>query len=330
MTNFDRCLFFTLCGILLAIGVAMTLAAEKDGRKGLKNAGYTVTTISVIGYMIFGFLMFISFRWGYLLSGVVISGAIAAGVIALHHAIHETVQKRGLRIALRIVLTIVQLVLYIVCMLPVADDEKMVGALMALGFGLVMGVVYFLNKARWDRRRGRVLTDSPVMQQVVELCRSGNYVAVQILPDRVRLFSTLPTLNYCKSEDYNAASVTLKTPSKWDPWLKSGAWNLELIFQEYNYPAMSTEQMEKCADGLARRLGKFGVTHHHSSYSFTNKPYYDKSRSAYVRVTNVTHLFDDRLVFHLPTYREGVRLEEERQKARTKEAQSVPKRNSWE
>ena len=331
MSHFTKCFLMILSGILLAAGVAMTLAAEKNKREKLKNAGYVICTIGVFGYIVFGFLLLVTLRFGMMLVGIMVSAPVAVAVIALHYGISETVKKPAARKLLRVLLTIAHFAIYVLCAFPIARGEKQVSIPLALLCSVVLAAVYFIGKWIRKKKRAKVLVDSPVMKQALLLCKSGECVAVQILADRIRLFDRLPNPQYCKSEDHSSASLTLTPPWWWKSWLEGEGCFREVMFKDYDYPELKEEQMQLCAKGLVSALRGFGSAHHTSTHRQTTKAVYDESRNSYVKTTYVTKLFEDYLVFRLADFRAAERERQEAQKGKASGIQTAgTKGNSWE
>lgn len=330
MDHLTRCILFTLCGIPLALGGGMMAVGGHRNAPGQKHTGVALASLSGVGYLVFGAGLLFSLRLGYLLSGLLISLSLAAVTTALHSSIGKTVSSGFLRVLRRILLTVVQLVLYVVCLRKVGEKEKLVGVVMALGATALLGLDWLANERMWRRRRARKLVNSPVMVQVMELVKSRSCVAVQILPDRVRLFDRLPNTDFCKGEDYKAPAPSFTPPAHWAPWFRSGAWCHEVLFSAHDYPALDQEQVELCALGLRKKLPGFLSCHHHSSHSQTSKAVYNEERKAYVRTTYITHLYDDWLLFHQPTCKAMLRAMREEEKRHRTEAKAAPRGNSWE
>lgn len=329
MDHLTRCILFVLCSVPLSLGIGTTLIGLRREAKAQKISGILIAALSALASLYFGIGMLRLKGLPYLFAGILIACPLGVVAAALHNALDKSAANGFSRGMSRVLLTILHLAVWLGSMQLVGHDHMALGILVSIDAAVVLCLYWVF----WRNARAKKLASSPVMRRVVKLCREYKCVAVQLCPDRVRLFDHLPDQGFCKSELHYVPSQPFVPPALWAPWFAEGAWCQELKFADAEYPSMTQEQLELCAQGLKKKLKGFVSCHHHCTHRSSS---YTDTRDANdhivtTKTTYITHLYDDQLLYKKSALSSLQKNPENKKQRRKKQAQSAAaKQNSWE
>lgn len=324
MDHLNRCIFFVLCTVPMALGCGMIWVGNR--RKAIVQAilGGVLSVFATIGCVIFGLGMLLSLRWGYLLTGILISAPLAVFVTMIHDAMDRAVSNKFARFLLRFLLTVLHLAACVVCLRQEGAGHRARAIVMTY----VCSSLLYMWLRVWQRRRAKKLAETPVMLKVAELCDAYGCVAIQLQPDRARLFDHLPNTDFCHYENYRSKTPVFAPPDHWAPWFRNGAWVQEVKYATFDYPAMTEQQLEICAQGLRIMLSGFRSCNHHSYHKETDhKAVYDEYGDKKIAdgTITTTHLYDDQLLYKIDAYQAMKKAQKGGNPNNT-----PARRNSWE
>jgi hypothetical protein len=167
----------------------------------------------------------------------------------------------------------------------------------ALLAGAVTGIPGFLIA---NGKRKKVYRNNPVMKEVVSYCKDNNIVGIQCYPDRLRFFSGLDSVEYCKSDNYETYDDSYKANSyasrekKWSPRDNDRHLKATFFFAQRGYPDLPDVSI--FAEVLAQSLGGCRVVTHTESFK---RDYfrYDKSTDKKELVHETNILYKDHFVY---------------------------------
>lgn len=172
-----------------------------------------------------------------------------------------------------------------------------------IGVGLGAGMFWLLSNLIFRMRRKKFLRN-PLMKDIIRYCKAKDIVGIQCFPDRVRFFSALENMEYCKSEQkpyheqfYRNAAKSEQMdmrPISWKAYDNPPSLVGTVKFSDRNYPELPDVSL--FAESLAQGLGGFGVASHGTSvhYSYSR---HNSTTGATEWVNHTTHTYQDCFVY---------------------------------
>lgn len=324
------CALLLLCGILMGLGGGI-LFSYKEPRTPPPAANalaYILMTVSILGGLFFGANLLLRLRISLLVSSLFASIALAA-ICMLWHSCAAGLRSGGARKFFHVLITLASVGLGLLHLTLLCGNSAGAVVPASLVSLLLTGLVWLLYRQIDRSRRKGTLAKSPVMQEVLEFCRTHNAAAIQLFQDRVRIYDRLPNAAYCKGESVTNFSRN-DPPAHWKPYLQGEGCCREIIFSALAYPNMDHEQVELCAKGLAAKLPGFKAVYHYATNSVDKGTHYNESRGAYVHTTETTIYVDEWFLFR----QEAAKAQSGQDKAKDDLARAIrdsaPKGNTWE